>query len=399
MSIRNILIGLQSQAAAASLLDYPSFVSASVFFSSSGTGLLTIGAPTYYIDGDLLILEVATNNQAINEADPTLDGWTKLSSTPIGTGTAGSLNSTRVTVFYKFASGFQGSVTVELSSGTSTMTGRMYAFRRIDTASPVQATANAFVSVANVTHNFPGVTTTSNNALITMFSGLGRDADQTINYTNAVNSNLSNLNIIASQTFANGVGGGHAMVYGVDTTAGFTGNTVITSISSTAAMVTAAFNPSTGYSNNRVFGVNGFAVATAVDATATCNVALLANGVTIVTANTTTIDTSWYGNITEGVGSSFYVRAINVASSGLGTKTGNVGVWESLSVTRRWSVNDGPVSSDQSSWDLRLDFSPNSNGNPIIATGIIYMSAAGSPSPSPTVGTVGTVGTVTPQPG
>ena len=384
MSIRQVLIGIQNQLAASGILDYPSFVSSGAFASSSGTGSVNLTPPTYYIDGDLLIAQVSTSNQVVDTSSSfDIDGWTRVSSTPIGTGTANRLNSTRVDVFYKFASGIQSPLSVEIT-GIGPITARMYAFRRIDTVSPVQVTANAVQSTGSTTHNFPGVTTTSNNTLVAMFSGLGRDADQVTNYTAANTSSLDGLTIVASQTFATGNGGGHAMLYGIDPTSGNTANIVVTSISSTAAMVTAAFNPSSGYANNRVIGANGTASTVATDASATTTVVLNTNGQTTVTADLNDIG-DWYGTApVVGIGSSFYVMATNVTVSGAGTFTGNTDVWEAISVDRSWSLND-PSISGQSNWVIKFEYSPNSNGNPVVATSQVSLFSWGEPSVSPTV--------------
>ena len=363
------------------ILDTPLFISAGAFASSNGTGIVTVAPPDDYINGDLLIAQVSTSNQDVDTSSSfDIDGWTRFSGSPIATGLANRLNSTEVDIFYKFASGTQSSLSVAIT-GTGPITGRMYAFRKINPSSPVQVTSNAVQATGATTHNFPSVVTTTNNALIAMFSSLGTDTDQTVNYSSAVNSNLSNLTIVASQSFATGNGGGHAMIYGYEPTPGTTGNTVITSQTSTAAMITAALNPSIGYDTERVFGATGSASGSLIGGSSVVSVTFLANGRTTVVASDSNNIGNWYGKITTNIGNGFYVRASNVTVSGVGTFTGNTGVWEAISINRAWSLSD-PSTSGTSQWVIKFEYSPNSNGNPVVATTKATLTANGSPTPT-----------------
>lgn len=375
MSIRTVIIGsVAKQAAQLIIYDTPELVSSGAF--ASGLLTTTINPPPYYIDGDLIIIAISSLNQPVT--DLTSSGWTRFSNMPVGTGTASALNSTSIDLYYRFASGALSSATGTVSDGL--VTGRMFAFRKVNSGNPLQNTANAVVSTAGTTHGFPAVTTTTNNALIAMFSGIGRDITENVNYTSATNANLSGLSIIVSQTIDTGNGGGHGLVVGVKNTPGDIGTTNITTQTSKGALQTAALNPTIGYSLDRVVGSNGFATQSVIGSTANAAIVLRANGKTTLVAGSSNIQ-DWYGIEKASIGSSYYVRASNVTVTGSGTFSGDTSAWNLISTDRTWSLQD-PSTAGSSRWVFKLEFSPNSNGVPVIATSLIDLFSEGSPTPT-----------------
>ena len=81
------------------------YVAAGTF--ASGTGAITVTVPSGYQNDDLFLLFVESANQAIR----TPSGWSILPDSPQGTGTAAA--ATRLSIFYKWVSGTQSSVSVD----------------------------------------------------------------------------------------------------------------------------------------------------------------------------------------------------------------------------------------------------------------------------------------------
>ena len=64
---------------------------------ASGTTSCSPSIPTNIRPGDLLILSVATSNQAVT----TPSGWTQVTTSPVGQGTAAAAGATRITAYYR----------------------------------------------------------------------------------------------------------------------------------------------------------------------------------------------------------------------------------------------------------------------------------------------------------
>lgn len=373
-------------AAKAAALDTVSFIDAGTFAES--TGAVTVAPPESYINNDLLVLVVASVNQAIT----TPSGWTQVTNSPQGTGTAAAVQSIRIGVFTKIASGAQASVTVA-DTGNLTM-GQMFCFRKVDQTTPIETTSGSVLATAGTTHTLPAVTTSTNNAMIAHCTGIGRDAATTVNYSTATNANLTNLTLRASRTTSTASGGGIGMVTGTKTTAGATGTTSVTTQSSKGAFVTIAIKPSSGYdSTTRAVGSfgsvsNSQSYASGLDAVS--SITFNTNGTISVAGNQSLAEgLKWVNNPTTGIGNSYWIRATTVSGSG----TGTMGTWLALSTARTWSEIT-PAGGGINNWFIKFEFSTDSGGTNIVAT--TQTGLYTSTESMPTVGTVGTVSGIIP---
>lgn len=211
----------------------PSFVNAGAF--ASGTGAISVAPPSGIAEGNLLLLFVESANQAI----ATPSGWTELTNSPQGTGTAGAAGGVRLAVFRKFAGSSEGSVSVA-DSGDHT-TGVMLAYSGVDDATPINVTAGSVQASAATAWTAPAVTTSVADTLIVIGVGNDRDLNSTTSISAFSNANLSNLTKRFDQTTNTSQGGGLAVIDGGKATAGSTGTTSITNAASnTAAFLTIA---------------------------------------------------------------------------------------------------------------------------------------------------------------
>jgi hypothetical protein len=187
------------------------------------------------------------------------------------------------------------------------------------------------------------------------------------------------------------------MVTGLKSSLGSVGTTAVTTDSAKGALVTSAIAPSTGYSLNRVIGVKGSISKTVLDASSNVIMTLEANGATTISADTGSL-TDWYGTITAGIGSSYYVRATTIANTGSATLGGTVGSWSQLNTARTWYLLD-TTDEDFATWDLKFEFSPNSNGVPVVATTKVMLTSSSSVTPTTVSPGVDPEVVVTPVPG
>lgn len=379
-------------AAKGAALDTPEFISYGPFAES--VNAVTVQTPYSFINGDLLVLVVASVNQAIT----TPSGWTQVTNSPQGTGTAGAVQSIRIGVFTKIASGAQAAVTVA-DTGNLTM-GRMFCFRKVDQTTPIEVTSGSVLATASTTHTLPAITTSTNNVMVAHCTGIGRDASLSLNYTTTTNANLTGLTARVSQTTATASGGGIGLVTGIKTTAGATGTTSVTTQTAKGAFVTLGIKPSTGYDGTaRVFGPlvpassNGYSLLDSyktwdTPGPAVASIQLNTNGTITTSADSSNITGGWYSSTSTGIGSSYWVRA----TTSSGTGTGTTGSWLQLSTARVWSVSASVGGFQQ--WIIKLEFATDSAGTNIVASNMVNLYA--QKDSAPTVGTVSTVSGIIP---
>lgn len=146
---------------------------------------LTINKPTGVVSGDVMIVNITSNNGGT----PSLSGWNSL-----GTGIFNGSN-LRATVLYKVAGGSEpSSYTFALGAGANDAIGTIIAFSGVDNTSPIDATGTMGLStIAGATATAPGITTNSANAAVVMF------ANQSDNraYSNWTTTSPGNLTEIA----------------------------------------------------------------------------------------------------------------------------------------------------------------------------------------------------------
>lgn len=213
----------------------PVYVNKSAF--ASGTGALSVGAVASVVADDLILLFVESANQAVT----TPSGYTIAPSSPQSTGTAAAAGGVRLSVFYRWATGADATVSVA-DSGDHT-TAIKIAVRGVDKVTPFNANAGS-TQAATTAMSFPGVTTTVADCLIVHGCAQDTDAASTATSGTPTNANLTSLTERHDQTVTAGVGGGLVVITGVKATAGATGNTTSTgSTSVTHAYVTLALAP------------------------------------------------------------------------------------------------------------------------------------------------------------
>lgn len=214
-----------------------SFVGVSAF--QSGTGALTVPQPAGAIAGDLLILVVESANQAIT----TPTGYTVVTNSPQGTGTAAAIGAVRLSAFYKIHTGTEGSVAVA-DSGNHT-TAVLAAYRGITTSIPIGGAAPVgSLQTTAGTFSAPSITTAFSNCMIVHAFATDTDATASnADVTTPVNANLTQLVRRMNQTTASGVGGGVGLVDGIKKTTGATGATTSSGNSAIRAYLTLALPP------------------------------------------------------------------------------------------------------------------------------------------------------------
>jgi hypothetical protein len=184
------------------------------------------------------LLFVETANQSIT----TPSGWTEVSASPQGTGTAAAAGGVRLGVFWKITSGTESNRSV-VDSGDHN-TGVMLAFRGVDTNTPIDAAAGSVQASAATSWTLPAVTTTTADTMIVLAIGNDRDINSTANVDGYTNPALTNITERVDQTTSIGFGGGIAVVTAELASAGSSGTTSCTNAASnTAAFVTVALRP------------------------------------------------------------------------------------------------------------------------------------------------------------
>jgi len=232
----------------------PKFRSAGDFIS--GTGALTVTLPTGWQEDDLFLLFVETANQAVS----TPTGWTELSSSPQGTGTAGGTTATRITAYYKYATSSESSVSV--ADPGDHAGAFILALYNVDQTTPFDVMSGDTASSSTFV-TFPSVTTTIDKCLI--LNAIGSMVDvATPRISNLVNANLLELTELVDVSTTQGNGGGLAVASGLKVAAGSTGGTTATlATTSVQGRLTIAVRPyvaPSGYdlvANGTSFSVGG----------------------------------------------------------------------------------------------------------------------------------------------
>lgn len=177
---------------------------------------LTINKPTGVVSGDVMIVNITSNNGGT----PSLSGWNSL-----GTGIFNGSN-LRATVLYKVAGGSEpSSYTFALGTGANNAIGTIIAFSGVDNTSPIDATGTIGLSAGNGgTATAPGITTNSANAAVVMLANQSDDK----NYSNWTTTSPGNLTEIADFNFNSSQDMSVGAAWATKATAGATGNGIVT---------------------------------------------------------------------------------------------------------------------------------------------------------------------------
>ena len=220
----------------------PTFVAAGTVAASDAA--ITPALPAGLATNDILLLFLATKNQAITISGQNGGTWTEVTNSPQGTGTAGYNDATRLTVFWSRYNGTQGAPTT--SDSGSVQLGRILAYRGVATSGdPWNVTAGAANSTGSTSGNIPGATTTVANCLVVAAIAVALpDEDGTANFLTWTNGNLASLTERTDNTTAAGNGSGIGTATGEKATAGAYGNTAVTyAVTARKGMMSIALKP------------------------------------------------------------------------------------------------------------------------------------------------------------
>jgi hypothetical protein len=199
--------------------------------SGAGTTSITISMPTGTAENDLLVAVVSINH------DQTTSGVTESGSTWTEIRTLQTSSANTLSFWYKIAGASEGSVTFNWSDFTDGHSGSVTAYTGIDTADPLDVSAENSGGNAT-TLTAPTVTTTNDNALVV------RACSQ--DHSGGTNCNFSSDETLRGEgtgRFDTNIGAGYGIADSNQATAGATGTSAFTSdISEQWCTVTAAFN-------------------------------------------------------------------------------------------------------------------------------------------------------------
>ncbi len=207
--------------------------------SSFGT-TSTSFSPTMptHTSGDWLYI-CTESGGAATPALTTANGWALLDTVAAGT-------STRNTIFYIKATSASMSAPVMDTNGADHMGGRIMVIRGADATTPIDVYATNSKTSASTTATFPSVTTSGADRLIICIGTRDNDSASTAAWSSPTNANLTGLGEESESGTLQGNGGGMCWISGVKSTAGATGTTTASVVSSENANFTIAFQDTAG---------------------------------------------------------------------------------------------------------------------------------------------------------
>ena len=203
---------------------YPEIRSIGAIESNAASITHTIGGTSGISEeGDLILIFLESANQAFTA--PVGGGYTQVTASPQGTGTAAQANATRLTIFYKIADGTETTYVTGDSGDHNVVCS--FVIRGADRVTPINDSVGNTAAAATAL-TCPAVVTTVPECLIIIAIASDRDANSTTNVATPVNANLTSLTERIDQTFNTGQGGGLGIYTGLKATAGSTGTTAVT---------------------------------------------------------------------------------------------------------------------------------------------------------------------------
>ncbi len=205
---------------------------------TSGAASLSIPFYTNYAPGDVAILCATTDQQ--NMTTPT--GWTEISGSPQGVGTANIPTSVRLEAYYKVVQAVEANVT--FADVGAFHAAQIYGFRGVSTTTPIQTSAGSVESASTTAMSWPSVTTTTTGTSILMCAAMNDDETDTTNSSSQANTNLTGLWEAHDQVVTTGTGGGLVTLVASSSVARAIGNTTSTGdLSGRHGYITVALNP------------------------------------------------------------------------------------------------------------------------------------------------------------
>ena len=208
----------------------------------SGTGVCLFYLPTGWQADDHVVLVAATANQAIGIAAG-FTGWTELSASPQGTGTAGAIGGVRLTAWIKKVAAGEPVPDCTDSGNHQILTS--FGIRGADPTTPIELIVGGVLSTAGttVTLSSPGTTSGPDRTVVLVVAS-DRDTSATTTFSSWTNANLTGITEVADWGTVAGVGSAIGIAYGTKGTAGAIGSSTVTQAASvTAAWIAIAFKP------------------------------------------------------------------------------------------------------------------------------------------------------------
>jgi len=181
---------------------------------------------------------IETANEAI-----TVSGFTEAPSSPQGTGTGGGAAATRMTIFYRIATGTDPTTTSDsgqhqIARIIGITTGTFNASTPFDANAGTTQAATASVSI-------PGATTTVDNTLvIAVTSGALPDSNGVNRFASWVNTSLSSIVEQIDQSRTSGNGGALGVITGtMDTSGTYNSTTSTATVSTERGVISLAVTP------------------------------------------------------------------------------------------------------------------------------------------------------------
>lgn len=204
----------------------------------SGAAAVAYPLPPDFNNDDLLVCFVETANETVTVPS----GWSDSGWTAQGTGTAASTTATRLTAFYRSASGVTRGGTVSVADPGDHQVGQTYAIAMPSGGSTpaLDAFAGDVLASANSAVTIPAVTTGAANALILAAVAVATDAF-TAPTQSATNATLSDERFVGFAASTAGNGGGFSVFSGTKATAGSAGTFTATVTSSVQARMAISF--------------------------------------------------------------------------------------------------------------------------------------------------------------
>lgn len=213
---------------------------------TGGISTVAIPLPASLVSGDILLLWVETENQAVTVSNQNGGTWTEVTTTsPQGTGTAGGPGGTRLTCFWSRYNGTQGNPTV--SDSGDHQRGVIVAYRGcIGSGDPWDVKAGDVLASASTTVTIPGATTTTDGCMAAF--GVANTTDSSVTQMSSfTNANLTSVSHRAGANSTTANGGGLNVGDGLKATAGAIGNTTGTLVtSSVQGRIMVALKPAAG---------------------------------------------------------------------------------------------------------------------------------------------------------
>lgn len=194
----------------------------SIGTASSGTGNVTPGMPAGWAVDDNLWLICETANETVTA--PT--GWTSVTNSPQGTGTAGGTGATAMSVFWRRAE--TGDTAPTITDPGDHCIAQIVATRGgVTSGAPYDVTAGAVESSDIDPGEMPAVTTTVDGEIVLLCAAYHQNLNLVppLRFASFTNAGLTGLTVLSDATYNVGNGGGLGIAIGTKTTAGSTGTT------------------------------------------------------------------------------------------------------------------------------------------------------------------------------